>query len=402
MGAASVGAATRPVALSGPAVATTTSAPNPVEGSVDDISYTADSSNVAAGATVIGYSGQSTDLEIPSSVLLNGTRYAVKAIGDYSFNERGLASVVIPNTVTTIGTSAFADNQLLTVSLPASVRAIGAGAFAFNYLQSVVMLGAAPTIVAAGENGSFGSAGDLSVFCLGNLAAGYAPPSWNGYTVTAVLFDPTLTISGTTKVGETLTAVTGTWDPEPTITYEWKWSTGGDILGTSSSYVPTASDRGQKLTVSATVSLAGVQGLPGSLGQGTSFAKLTSPESASIGYGVFSLTPVPTIAGTKQVGQSLTAISGSWSPGATFTYAWKRGGSNTVVGTGIRYNLTALDNAATLTVTVTGASEGFTSVSKTSVATSAVATGTFLSAPKPTITGTATNGSVLTAVTTGW
>jgi hypothetical protein len=57
---------------------------------------------------------------------------------------------------------------------------------------------------------------------------------------------------------------------------------------------------------------------------------------------------------------------------------------------------------STITVTVTGTKTGFTTVSKTSLATAAVASATFATAPNPTISGTATVGQILTAVTTGW
>ncbi|WP_353712915.1 hypothetical protein [Arthrobacter sp. K5] len=55
----------------------------------------------------------------------------------------------------------------------------------------------------------------------------------------------------------------------------------------------------------------------------------------------------------------------------------------------------------TLTVTVTGSKSGFTTATKTSAVTVAVAAGV-LTAPVPTISGTPTAGSVLTAVPGAW
>jgi hypothetical protein len=98
----------------------------------------------------------------------------------------------------------------------------------------------------------------------------------------------------------------------------------------------------------------------------------------------------------------VTAIAGTWTSGATFAYAWKRSGSTTTLGTGARYTIGAADSGATLTVTVTATRNGFTTLCKTSVATSAVASGVFTTTPVPILTGSAASGATLTAVTTGW
>ena len=76
---------------------------------------------------ITSYSGQAKDVVIPSKL---GGR-AVTAIGESAFEERNLASVTIPNGVTTIGDYAFMFCSNLTrVSLPDSVTSIGVCAFA--------------------------------------------------------------------------------------------------------------------------------------------------------------------------------------------------------------------------------------------------------------------------------
>lgn len=64
------------------------------------------------------------------------------------------------------------------------------------------------------------------------------------------------TITGTAKVGQTLTAVPGTWDPEPTFSYRW-YRSGSSISGaTKSTYKLTKSDAGKTITVKVTGTLA--------------------------------------------------------------------------------------------------------------------------------------------------
>lgn len=74
------------------------------------------------------YSGDTTILEIPSTI----DGYSVVFIDDYCFNFEICEKVIIPDTVVTIGTGAFAScNKLKEVVIPASVKYIYDNAF-FN------------------------------------------------------------------------------------------------------------------------------------------------------------------------------------------------------------------------------------------------------------------------------
>ena len=65
-------------------------------------------------------------------------------------------------------------------------------------------------------------------------------------------------ISGTAKVGKTLTANPGTWAPAPvTLTYQWK-ANGINISGaTAKTYVISSSVKGKKITVTVTGTKSG-------------------------------------------------------------------------------------------------------------------------------------------------
>ena len=78
-----------------------------------------------------GYTRPSGVLQIPSSVIYNGTTYSVTSIGGDAFMYcRGLTSVTIPNSVTSIGNYAFWEcSGLTSVTIPNSVTSIGHGAF---------------------------------------------------------------------------------------------------------------------------------------------------------------------------------------------------------------------------------------------------------------------------------
>lgn len=93
---------------------------------VDGVSY-----------TITGYNGSDTNITIPSSI----DGHAVTKIGDNSFKDKALTSVVIPNTVTSIGNFAFYYNtSLLNVTIPNSVTSIGDSAFAYcTSLESITL-----------------------------------------------------------------------------------------------------------------------------------------------------------------------------------------------------------------------------------------------------------------------
>ncbi|MDQ1546090.1 MAG: hypothetical protein QOH69_994 [Actinomycetota bacterium] len=103
------------------------------------MTFTADDTNVAAGATVTAYTPGPTSVVIPSTVVINAQTYNVTGVGVQAFMTKGLTSVVLPATLTSIGTRAFRNNSLTAISLPPGLLTIGDQAFLFNQIGSVVI-----------------------------------------------------------------------------------------------------------------------------------------------------------------------------------------------------------------------------------------------------------------------
>lgn len=130
-----------------------------------------------------------------------------------------------------------------------------------------------------------------------------------------------------------------------------------------------------------------------------SFTRLTMDWAVAAAPKLASSTP--TVSGTARVGRALTVTPGVWARGATLKYQWSADGVAVRGATATSFTPGAAQRGKSITVTVTGTLAGYTSVSKTSKPTAAVAAG-ILTSPAPTIRGTARVGTTLTAVPGTW
>ena len=221
-------------------------------------------------------------------------------------------------------------------------------------------------------------------------------------------------ITGTVRAGETLTATTDGIEDEDGLTgsvfsYQWVRS-GADIKGAASStYTMTDDDEGKAIQVRVTFS--DDAGNEESL---TSYARLSAPPLTIRDAGVIaSNTPAtgePTITGTAQVGETLTADTTDISDSdglinASFTYRWlaSDGTSDSDISgaSSSTYTPVASDEGKTITMRVSftddrGHQETLTSTATAAVAASppnSVATGA------PAISGTVQVAQTLTAST---
>ncbi len=200
-------------------------------------------------------------------------------------------------------------------------------------------------------------------------------------------------ITGTPTMGQTLTALPGTWSqPDATFAYQWLRAASEIPGATSSTYQPVEADVGTSLTVRVTATK-----------EGFSTGVATSASTSAV-QGV--MTPgTPSISGTAVVGSTLTALPGTWVPAdAAFGFVWKADGSPIAGATSSTYVATAADVGKQLTVTVTGTKASWNSGSATSSPTAAVTPAEVPSvvAGAPTIKGKAQVGKTLTALPGTW
>jgi hypothetical protein len=187
-------------------------------------------------------------------------------------------------------------------------------------------------------------------------------------------------LAGLTREGETLTASPGNWSGTAPITYAYQWLR-CDLAGAncaviagaaSSSYRLTLSDASHTMRVRVTAANAAGNASATSAASAVVTRASSSPVAPPVN------TTRPSISGTPQAGQALTASTGTWTGSPTsYAYRWQRCAStgtacSDVAGvTGRTYLLVAADVGSRMRVVVT-ASNGGGSSSASSDATLAV------------------------------
>ena len=179
------------------------------------------------------------------------------------------------------------------------------------------------------------------------------------------------TITGTARVGETLTAnTTDISDSDglnnATFTYQWLADDADITDATGSTYALVAADEGKTVKVRITFT--------DDAGNGES---LTSAPTATVTASNTPATGEPTITGTAQVGETLTANTTGIADSdglinATFTYQWLADDTDITDATGSTYTLAAADEGKTVKVRVSFTDDRGHQETVTSTATAAV------------------------------
>jgi hypothetical protein len=279
----------------------------------------------------------------------------------------------------------------LALTSDGQITSWGFDGFGQSY-ESSSLVGKTVTAIAAGTTQSLAltSDGHVLAWRADNFVQTDTPASLAGKTVTALAAGDSHslvitaalatvqapTITGTPAVGQILTALPGTDNASPD-DYAYQWlRDGATIAGaTGPDYQVVATDLDAELSVAVTATKAGYDPVTA-----------TSDTVDPVALGNFTSPPAPTITGTVQVGQTLTAKPGTSVPAADdYAYQWLRDGVPIAGATDATYTLTGEDRHTRVSVSVTGARLGYHPVTATSTLTQPVA-----SAAAPTLTLTAT------------
>ncbi len=161
-----------------------------------------------------------------------------------------------------------------------------------------------------------------------------------------------------------LTANPGTWGPTP-VALQYQWLRDGEPISgaTSTIYVTAPADAGTEIALRVTGEKSGY----------TTVVRTSDPVGP-VPFLDLSATPQPSISGSAEVGQTLTATPGSWSPAPVdLDFQWLRDGSPISGATSSTYTLAAADTGRDISVRVTGSKTGYSSVERTSDAVGPVA-----------------------------
>src|SRR6478735_4158226 len=198
-------------------------------------------------------------------------------------------------------------------------------------------------------------------------------------------------ISGTPQVGVQLSAGNGTWSPAGAYTYHWYADDTQIPDVTTSTFTPTAAQLGQPIRVKVTSRLVGYKTTSG-----------FSTPTDQVVPGQFKATEAPSISGTAQVDQVLTANPGTWTPAGRLHLQWLADGAPITGATGTTYAVTPGDLRKVISLQVTVTQVGYADAVADSANTSPIAPGTFLNTREPAVLGTAQVGVPLTADKGAW
>ena len=214
------------------------------------------------------------------------------------------------------------------------------------------------------------------------------------------------TISGTAQVGETLTAYTsGVVDADglSNVQYDYQWlADDAAIAGaTGSTYTLADTDEGKAITVQVSFT--------DDAGNNETLTSTATDAVAAASAANNPATGAPTISGTAQVGETLTAntsgvVDADGLKNATFSYQWLADNAAIAGATGSTYTLADSDEGKAITVQVSFTDDAGNNEALTSAATAAVAAAPTPNSPAtgaPTISGTAQVGETLTADRSG-
>ncbi|WP_394280030.1 peptidoglycan DD-metalloendopeptidase family protein [Microbacterium sp.] len=196
-------------------------------------------------------------------------------------------------------------------------------------------------------------------------------------------------ITGTARVGLTLTATTPDWSPVPAHTYQWLVDGVPVADAVGPTWQVTAAAAGKRVTVAVTGTLPGYV-----------TTTVTSEPTAAVVRGRLTAKQ-PAISGTPTVGRTLTVRAGDWGPAPVrVTYQWLRDGAVISGATASSYKATRADDGRVVAARVIVRKDAYHTASRT---TSGVRIGKPMTKTvAPTVSGTFAVGRTLTARVAPW
>jgi hypothetical protein len=271
-----------------------------------------------------------------------------------------------PVTVTSVSPTSVAPGDVRTITITGS---------AFNMGNQVTVTPADGNYTIATVTGvsadrtTLTATVDLTSAVLGQAKVTVQPDPYSDGVALANAFtiaNPTLlkpvtppAITGTAAVASTLRVSTGTWNPAAS-TYAYQWAANGTAISgaTGATYVVPAAQLGKRLTVKVTASKPAYTSATATTAATAAIAKGPAPQA----------TANPKITGTAQVGATLQASTGTWSPAAdSYRYQWRVGGTLSTI-TAKSLTVTTAMRGKAITVTVVAVKAGYNDGSATSAA----------------------------------
>ncbi len=299
-----------------------------------------------------------------------------------------------PTGIVTI-TGTAAEGQVLSADTSSLADEDGLGEFSYRWLRDGVEIDGATSETYTLSQVDIGSVITATVTYTDGEGTVETVTSAATSAVANVNDAPTgeVTISGTATEDQILTASNTLADEDGLGTLSYQWNRDGVAIdgATSETYTLVQADVGK--TITATVSYTD--------GYGTE-ESVTSVATSAVENVSFATTGGITISGTAAEGEVLTAVSTLADKDGLgdLSYQWNRDGVAIDGATSETYTLTQADVGKTITATVSYTDGEGTVESVTSAATSAVENVSFATTGGITISGTAAEGEVLTAVST--
>jgi hypothetical protein len=165
--------------------------------------------------TILNYKGLAKDIVIPEKIF----NMPVSRLREGAFKNKGLTSVVIPNTVSFIGEETFRQNQLTAATIPETVEYIGNYAFENNRLATIIIPGKVLTI------GNFAFAANrLTSITIPDSVTFIGSNAFDGNSITNVVIG-----NGVVYIGASAFSCYGNYENDNQIT--------GITLGSSIKYI---------------------------------------------------------------------------------------------------------------------------------------------------------------------